>query len=981
MSRTRTALTAAVALALSVSAPLAQLLVTASPARAEVTVNEVYVLGPGTVLQMEGRGWGHGRGMSQYGALGAASKAGKTADQITAFYYPGTAKGSVPNRSMRVKLSADTDSATEVYAPSSGTALTVLDRATGRRAVLPVSSETTRWRARTASDGLRLEQLVSGAWRAPGTVLKDTAGQPWPAAVAGPLDWYGPSTVRVVLPAGAVPGVGSRAYRGVIRTQRLSATQIMSVNVLPLESYLYGVVPRESPAGWPMEALKAQAIAARSYTQNKVDRVPSTQTWDICDTTACQVYGGYATYGTDGTRLSGEESSTTQAVQSTAGVVRTYNGKAIFAEFSASNGGWTTAHPDATNYPYLKAQPDSWDGLSDLNVHYSWNGTVSTAQLQKRFPAVGTLTGMRVTSRDGNGQWGGRVKTVVLTGRDSAGQATSVTTTGRDVYLANSWSRSNPSGMRSNWWHVVPALNSAVVSTSPAPRLVRSPGTSTGTVTATVKNTGTSTWSTSGLHLALASSPGTADPLVGNSTRPGQYTGTASTVAPGETAAFSFALTGDGVAPGLYSRSYRVRIGSGPAFGAAVSFRVQVDAPVYAGTQLGAVISTSGTAPTGDAPGAVLSDGRSVVVPVGSYAPVEVRVRNDGNITWPDTAGGPVRLGTADPRDRSSPSAGSGWLVGSTRPSSVTASAPVAPGQTGKFGLRLYGNGRPVGVSTEVFQPVWESRSWFSAPSTSLLVVRVDPAVSRLAMVSTAPASALTLTNAPSGTATLSVRLRNLGGSPWNVGSERLSATSTPLATSQWPSATQAPPLARNVSRPSVSTVYPGEVGEWLVPLSAFQKAAGSYPITFQAATPDGAAYGPRMTSTVKVVAATFTASVVNKPGTFGVPRAGSTPVYFDVKNTGNATWPVNGLVRSVAQSGTASRDASWLAATRPGPVTYNLTRRGAPDVRPGEVARFGFRLAGNGRVPQDVTERFGIAWDGWQHVSGFTLSLSYRIV
>jgi len=965
VSRCRTALIAVGSICASL---LPALVVTAAPARASVAVNEAYPVPAGGVYPIEGHGWGHGRGMSQYGALGAASKAGKTADQITAFYYPGTAKGFLSNAYLRVKLSADTDSATEVYAPASGTALTVTDLATGRKAVLPISSTVTRWRSRTASDGLHLDQRVSGVW-------KPYTTSAWAAVHAGPLQFSGPTTIRVAITP--IPGVGSVAYRGVIRSLRVSATQIMTVNVLPMESYLRGVVPRESPSGWAQAALQAQAIAARSYTQYKREHIKSGQYWHICDTTACQVYGGYASYATDGTRRYGEEASTSLAVKDTAGVIRTYGGKAIFAEFSSSNGGWSTAAIDPTRFPYLKAQRDDWDGLTGSSVH-SWRASVSAGQIQKAFPAIGTLRRLRVIERDGNGEWRGRVRKVALDGVNSAGQVTSLTVTGRDIYLANVWPASS-NGMRSSWWHVLPSFNSQVVSKSSAPRLVRSPGVSTGVLTATLKNVGTATWPTSGLHLAVSSPPGQADPLVGNSTKPGLYTGTATSIAPGASAAFRFSLTGNAVPPGLHARSYRLRIGSGAVFGTLVSYQVPVDAPVYSGTQVGAPVSTSGTAPTGEAPGPVLADGRSIVVPVRGSTPLSVRVKNTGNITWPVTAGGPVRLGTSSPLNRVSASSGSSWLVAGTRPSAVRASAPVAPGQSGTFGLTLYGNSKPVGATTEVFQPLWHGKSWFKAPTTSLSVVRVNPAVSRLASATRVPPSSLSLTNAPTGTATLVVRLQNLGGSRWAVGSEALRASSASLATSAW-SSTTPPRLRRNATRPGISSVYPGEVGEWLVPISSYKKAAGTYPLTLQAVS-GGVSYGPRMSTTVTVVAATFSGSLVTKAGTIRVASVGSAVTFFDVKNTGNARWPVNGMLRSRTLTATSSWDPSWLASNRPGPVTANLTRPGASDVRAGEVARFSFRIAGNGRVAQTTAESFGIVWDGWKFLSGFTVPLSYQIV
>ena len=955
MHRRRLPFVLAPVLAVAVSASV--LAVVAPAAHASVTVSETAVPVNG-VFQLEGHGWGHGHGLSQYGAQGAATL-NKTADEITSFYYPGTAKGAIANPMLRVVLKADNDADTQVFAASG---LTVTDLATKTKATLPTGP--TRWRSVTDGAGLHVQQLVSGAWKAFALGGKTVH--------TGPLEFGGTPYVRLVL-----PGAVSRDYRGVVRSVRLSAATVASVDVLHMESYLLGVVPRESSSSWPAAALQAQAIAARSYSEYDRAHASSSSFFDTCDTTACQVFGGSAYYDSSGSKTPLEPASTTQAVQATAGSIRTYQGSVIFSQFSASNGGWSTDG----GQPYLIAQRDDWDGVTGSSVHF-WKATVSSAQLQNRFPAVGTLLRMRITQRDGNGDWGGRVKTVVLEGVDSAGNPTSVTTTGSGVYFAHTWPGSSD-GLRSTWWRVTPALDSTVVGQSGAPALVQTPGVSTGTLTATLRNTGSTSWQTSGLHLVVSSPAGQADPLVGNSATPGTYTGTASSIDPGSTAAFRFDLTGDGVPTGLQGRSYRLRIGSGPVFGATVSWKIPVSLPTYTATSVGGPTSTSSTQPTAPAPGPVLADGHSVVVPVGGSTPLQVSVRNTGNVSWPVPAQGPVRLGTAAPTSRSSVSSGPAWLVSAKRPSAVSASAPVAPGQTGTFGLTLYGNNQPVGVTSEVFEPLWEGYHWISGADTGLMVVRVNPAVSRLATLDRAPASTLTLTTAPNGTATLVVRLRNVGGSAWDVGTERLSASATPLSTSAWSSSTRTPALSRNVTRPGVASVYPGEVGEWQVPLSAFHKTAGTYTVTLRPVAPSGSTYGPTVSTSVRVVKAVFSGSLVAQAGTVTLPRASSTNTWFDVKNTGNTAWPVNGMLHSEAlqPGGSPSRAGNWLAPSRPGSVTSNRSRPGATAVLPGEVARFQFTISGHQRPPQTTSEPFDAIWDGWLKLSGSSVRLAYRIV
>ncbi len=931
--------------------------VTARPAAATVTVDEVYPVQAGGIFSLDGHGWGHGHGLSQYGAQGGASL-GRTADQITSFYYPNTVKATLPNTPIRVLLLARRGVDSQLY-PAAG--LTVTDLATGTKATLP--SGPTRWRAVTDAAGLHV-QAYRGSW-----VPFALGGK---AVVAGPVQFGGPPSLRL----GAADG-SSREYRGALRVLRLGGTAVDSINVLPLDSYLRGVVPRESSSSWLPAALQAQSIAARSYSAYKRAHAPSSQAFDICDTTMCQVYGGVSSYSASGTRTVLEATSTNDAVRQTTGVVRTYQGQPIFAEFSSSNGGWSADG----GLPYLVAQRDDWDGAVYSTVH-SWTATVTAAQLQTRFPSVGTLKRLRITGRDGNGAWGGRVKTVVLEGVDRTGAATSVTTTGAGVYAAHTWPASSD-GLRGTWWTVRAPLNDVVVSQSVAPSLVRSPGVSRGTLSVTLRNTGTATWTMSAMKMVLASSPGGADPLVGGSTAPGRYAGTASTVAPGQTAAFGFALTGDGVAPGVQARSYRLSDSAGHVFGATASFRVPVAAAAFVGASVGPPVSVAArpAAAPSDQPGPVFADGRTVVVPVVGSTALRLSVKNSGNVAWP-TSG--VRLGVSGPRSAiaggASPSVGSEWLSRG-RPVALGGSVPVAPGGTGTFAVTLHGNGHPLGVSNEVFEPVWDGQHWIDGAVRRLTVVRIDPSRVRQAVLEVAP-KALSLLNAPTGTATVRLRLRNVGGGAWDVGQEALAATATPLATSAWTAAGTPPALLANISRPGHARVYPGEVGEWQVPLSAAQKAAGTYSITLQPQGPNGR-YGPASTFSVQVTNAVFTGTLVRVAPVASVPSKGTGLTWFDLKNTGNIAWPLNAAVRSavLTRGGSPSVTSSWLTADRPSALRSNLSRPGATVVAPGEIGRFAFALGGNGRTPRTGSERFGVVWQGWLTLPGIAAPLPYRVI
>jgi len=135
-----------------------------------------------------------------------------------------------------------------------------------------------------------------------------------------------------VEPAGAPLGLENRTYRGALEVFANARNTLTVVNELPLEDYLLGVVPNElSPSTFgQMEALKAQAVAARTYVQRNLGQYKN-EGYDICATDACQVYLGAGS----------EDSLATQAVLDTRGIVATYDGKPINALYTSTCGGRT----------------------------------------------------------------------------------------------------------------------------------------------------------------------------------------------------------------------------------------------------------------------------------------------------------------------------------------------------------------------------------------------------------------------------------------------------------------------------------------------------------------------------------------------------------------------------------------------------------------------------------------------------------------
>jgi len=170
--------------------------------------------------------------------------------------------------------------------------------------------------------------------------------------------------------AGLVYG-GNHWYRGYIEIfpSLKSDKNLTLVNILPLEEYLYGVVPSEMPSSWPLEALKTQAIAARTYALSHLGQFTS-DGFDIMPTTASQVYGG----------VEEETPVTNQAVNETRGKVITHNSKLISAYYSSGAGGITESGLDAwgSNIPYLKSVRD----FDQDSPRYAWYKNISNQELQ-----------------------------------------------------------------------------------------------------------------------------------------------------------------------------------------------------------------------------------------------------------------------------------------------------------------------------------------------------------------------------------------------------------------------------------------------------------------------------------------------------------------------------------------------------------------------------------------------------------------------
>jgi len=396
-------------------------------------------------ITLTGHGWGHGRGMGQWGALGYAVNEGWSYHQILDHYYGGTVAGQAPAGTvMTVDLTRFDGQDTIVYqaqgklgmAPSAGVACT------------PGSP-----------CAVRISRTGAGTW----SIYVGTACSGGPGGWVLTTSSFAGPNVGVVATAGASDNLtdmlevceatGARYLRGDVWAVDTGTSQA-TVNHLPLESYVRGVVPNESPASWGTlgggageQELMAQAVAARSYALAS-NFAPWAKT---CDSTSCQVYRGRAFQGNDGSFVDLEGtamfSTSDQAVASTAGEVRVSAATSAVAltEYSASTGGYTAGG----TFP---AVPDDGDAIA-ANPSHTWTATVNASDIQAAFgQGLGALQSVVVTARNGLGDLGGRVVTVT------------VHFAGGDATVSGS-SFAGALGLRSNWF----AVSSGGASPAPAP--------------------------------------------------------------------------------------------------------------------------------------------------------------------------------------------------------------------------------------------------------------------------------------------------------------------------------------------------------------------------------------------------------------------------------------------------------------------------------------------------------------------------------
>jgi stage II sporulation protein D len=324
---------------------------------------------------IDGRGFGHGVGMSQYGAYGYALREGRDFRWILGHYYPGTSVGRVVSARMRVVLR-------DTRVPKLCGATRA--RAAGGRSIRLRDTRTYAFSASGAGK-LRVVDMSSGRTRA-----KLTA----PVRVTG-----GASTcVR----GEAINGVRNGSYRGTMRIERWEGRRLLAVNDLGVESYLWGVVTAEMPASWAPEALKAQAVVARSSAlrNRRSDRV-----FDLYPDTRSQVYRGIA----------GETAAAIAAARGTRALAVRYGVEIAQTFFHSTSGGRTAGYVEGfgggLEVPYLRPVEDAHDDISPV---HTWQVRLTDRDMERKLKEVrlGVLEDVKVTATGETG----RVSEVAVVG-------------------------------------------------------------------------------------------------------------------------------------------------------------------------------------------------------------------------------------------------------------------------------------------------------------------------------------------------------------------------------------------------------------------------------------------------------------------------------------------------------------------------------------------------------------------------------------
>ncbi|MFI5049566.1 MAG: SpoIID/LytB domain-containing protein [Gaiellales bacterium] len=317
-----------------------------------------------TTYTLIGHGWGHGIGLSQWGAYGYASH-GWTYRRILAHYYTGTAIDQSPlGFTERVAMM---DGRQTVHFGASAK-MDVIAEGDGTTASLPAGS-------------YRIEAGVTAGYQ---RVWNTTSTSIVLSGLAAPVQVI-PSTAPLLLVEPSYRGFGNDHWHGQLRFL-LSGGNVRPVNVVSLDNYARGIVPCEESPSWPIEALKAQAVAARSYayrTRNTDQSISAIDTKaDVANQTYCPIER--------------EGTASASAVAATSREIVTYQGSVAATFYSASSGGRTSSMQaswgSSFGYPYLVPVTDRYDGAGGANPNHTWKPVVyGPIELARKFGLNGSV--------------------------------------------------------------------------------------------------------------------------------------------------------------------------------------------------------------------------------------------------------------------------------------------------------------------------------------------------------------------------------------------------------------------------------------------------------------------------------------------------------------------------------------------------------------------------------------------------------------
>jgi stage II sporulation protein D len=295
---------------------------------------------------VKGRGWGHGVGMSQYGAYGLA-RHGRGYRKILDHYYRHTRIGHAGGHTIKVLLGSGSDSVSFRKA---------------RKACGKPLNRRRGYRFKRSGSDVILRRAHRGKIANCG-----------PSGIA-----TGRGTIRIR---------GKGVYRGKLKATA-SDGGLLVINAVALQAYVKGVVPNEVPSSWPQAALRAQTVAARSYAL----ATSGSGDFDVYDDVRSQVYGGKGS----------ETRRTNKAAKRTRGLVVRHGRQVATTYFFSTSGGQTESvqygFPGAEPVRYLKSVRDPYDGASP---HHRWKVRYSQSEIESRLSGLfsGRLRKIRVLKR------------------------------------------------------------------------------------------------------------------------------------------------------------------------------------------------------------------------------------------------------------------------------------------------------------------------------------------------------------------------------------------------------------------------------------------------------------------------------------------------------------------------------------------------------------------------------------------------------